>query len=435
MQRRGEQWYWQPRDGVKAAVAPSTALPLVPPSSGAAVAAGAVSPPKLRKMVGDPDFERCRQQSGLQATSQPPGWYTCLYCNAAGAHFRAVCPRQRPTTRGGPDQGSCDTVQWEPVPAPERAPGLLGRLQADYRAAAVEADRPRAEAAARSIRYKELAMQAYLAAPDTTKQAEDFRAACQRATAVREGTTCLTPLTCYSHAGHTVEERGHPCLPNPHCCDHLFGWQVQAALGSAQAVLEATPSRKRRKRAAAMQRVEDLREELAAIRRSSEFCAKVFELNADPAFRDRLAAPPAGPPSAVTAACAQPRPRPAQPTPPLYTTVRPPTRHLLACIAAGRRAQSSTEGHSLGSCARCSAAGSGSRGGASSSKTGSGGCVAGRGEPLWECCVARREHLWPAHASLALYCAGLVAACSERHAEHATRSTTSPRLWAGGNGR
>jgi hypothetical protein len=52
------------------------------------------------RYIRDEGYERCYQE-GFRINSVPPDWYTCMHCMSQG-HFRAVCPRLRPSSREGP---------------------------------------------------------------------------------------------------------------------------------------------------------------------------------------------------------------------------------------------------------------------------------------------------------------------------------------------
>eukprot|EP01051_Picozoa_sp_SAG22_P002647 SAG22_NODE_120_length_19227_cov_7.584013_11_plen_483_part_00 len=121
-------------------------------------------PKRQVRMVVDPEFERCRAESGLRVTSEPPDWYTCFHCMQKG-HFRAVCPRMRPSTRERPALCPVGEVEFRegPEEPPEREPGLLGRLQAEREELVQKAQGTRREVESREGQFKAKALRLYFA--------------------------------------------------------------------------------------------------------------------------------------------------------------------------------------------------------------------------------------------------------------------------------
>jgi hypothetical protein len=227
------------------------------------------SPPQL-KVRYDPDFELCRQTSGALVTSLPPEWYTCLYCRAEGEHFRAVCPRLRPTSRDGPQ---FDLVGWPDdlggATPQTYTPGLLGRLQQEYRDSLEVVEQGRAEQRERGLQYKTVAAKVYRA--ESAASASILPV--QRMEDLKE--------TCRKHEA------------------------AAAALHAAEAALAAVPKRKHLQRTAATEKAEALRWELREVRlEAPDFFRFVDQLQAEPSFQQLISAPRPRPPGFASAAWA-----------------------------------------------------------------------------------------------------------------------------------
>ena len=135
-------------------------------------------------MVVDHEYERWRTQTGDPVTAPAPAWYTCMYCQESGTHFRGACPRQRPSTAESPEKPAFPGVDWvwdeDEVIALPRQPGLLGRIQAEYQAALDAAERPRADNRAQESRFKSVALEVYKAVPTWGPEVKHLRQACRR---------------------------------------------------------------------------------------------------------------------------------------------------------------------------------------------------------------------------------------------------------------